>query len=84
MRMTVDELLIEARGVLPHHPGPAEALAAQAAGALPVDIRGDDQRRPAGWPLGPSCCPATRRSGAAIPRHSGGTRRSTTGPGRSP
>ena len=32
MRMTVDDLLIEARGVLPHHPGPAEALAAQAAG----------------------------------------------------
>ena len=48
MRMTVDELLIEARGVLPHHPGPAEALAAQAAGALLVDIRGDDQRRACG------------------------------------
>jgi hypothetical protein len=43
MRMTADDLLIEARGVLPHHPGPAEALAAQAAGALLVDIRGDDQ-----------------------------------------
>jgi hypothetical protein len=25
--MTVDDLLIEARGVLPHRPGPAEALA---------------------------------------------------------
>jgi hypothetical protein len=24
MRMTVDDLLIEARGVLPHHPGPAD------------------------------------------------------------
>jgi rhodanese-related sulfurtransferase len=48
MRMTVDELLIEARGVLPHHPGPAEALAVQAAGALLVDIRGDDQRRAGG------------------------------------
>lgn len=34
MRMTVDDLLIEARGVLPHRPGPAEALTAQAAGAL--------------------------------------------------
>jgi hypothetical protein len=30
--MTVDDLLIEARGVIPHRPGPAEALAAQAAG----------------------------------------------------
>ena len=39
MRMTVDDLLIEARGVLPHRPGPAEALAAQAAGALLIDIR---------------------------------------------
>jgi rhodanese-related sulfurtransferase len=48
MRMTVDDLLIEARGVLPHRPGPAEALAAQAAGALLVDLRGDDQRRAGG------------------------------------
>ena len=83
MRMTVDDLLIEARGVLPHRPGPAEALAAQAAGALLVDIRSDDLRREAGWSLGPLCCPATRWSGAAIPRHSRGTRRSTTRPGRS-
>jgi rhodanese-related sulfurtransferase len=45
MRMTVDDLLIEARGVLRHRPGPAKALAAQAAGALLVDIRSDDQRR---------------------------------------
>jgi len=43
--MTVDDLLVEARGVLPHRPGAAEALAAQAKGALLVDIRGDDQRR---------------------------------------
>ena len=48
MRMTVDDLLVEARGVLPHRPGPAEALAAQAKGALLVDIRGDDQRRAGG------------------------------------
>lgn len=48
MRMTVDDLLAEARGVLAHRPGPAEALAAQAAGALLVDIRGDDQRRAGG------------------------------------
>ena len=42
---TVDELLTEARAMLPHRPTPAEALHAQAAGALLVDIRGDDQRR---------------------------------------
>jgi len=46
--MTADDLLIEARGVLPHRPGPAEAPAAQAAGALLADIRGDDQRRAGG------------------------------------
>jgi hypothetical protein len=48
MRMTVDDLLIEARGVLRHRPGPAKALAAQAAGALLVDIRSDDLRRAGG------------------------------------
>lgn len=42
---TVDELLALARATLPHRPSPAEALSAQAAGALLVDIRGDDQRR---------------------------------------
>jgi rhodanese-related sulfurtransferase len=41
---TVDELLALARATLPHRPSPAEALSAQAAGALLVDIRGDDQR----------------------------------------
>jgi len=83
--LPVDDLLIEAGGVLPHRPGPAEALAAQATSALPADIRGDDQRRAAGlipW-LGPLSGPAARWSGAAIPRHNGGTLRSTTGPGRS-
>jgi rhodanese-related sulfurtransferase len=45
LRMTVDDLLAQAREVLPHRPRPAEALAAQAEGALLVDIRGDDQRR---------------------------------------
>ncbi len=43
--MTVDELLAQARAMLPHRPSPAEALRAQARGALLVDIRGDDQRR---------------------------------------
>ena len=42
---TVDELLAQARAMLPHRPSPAEALHAQANGALLVDIRGDDQRR---------------------------------------
>ena len=43
--MTVDELLAQARAKLPDRPSPAEALRAQARGALLVDIRGDDQRR---------------------------------------
>ena len=46
--MTADDLLAEARAVLPHRPGPAEALAAQAKGALLIDILGDDQRRAGG------------------------------------
>ena len=41
--MTVDELLAQARAILPHRPTPAEAFSAQARGALLVDIRGDDQ-----------------------------------------
>jgi rhodanese-related sulfurtransferase len=46
--MTIDDLLAEARAGLPHRPSPVEALAAQARGALLVDIRGDDQRRAGG------------------------------------
>jgi len=42
---TADELLMESRASLPHRPSPAEAHAAQAKGALLIDIRGDDQRR---------------------------------------
>jgi rhodanese-related sulfurtransferase len=45
---TVDELLVAARASLPHRPSPARALAAQATGALLIDIRGDDQRRTCG------------------------------------
>ena len=48
MAKTVDELLSEARALLPYRPSPAEALAAQANGALLIDIRGDDQRRAGG------------------------------------
>jgi len=45
---TADQLLREARTVLPRRPSPAEAHAAQAQGALLIDIRGDDQRRAGG------------------------------------
>ena len=65
MRMTVDDLLIEARGVLRHRPGPAKALAAQAADALLVDIRSDDLRRAGGLvPWGP--CAAPPLAGVAL------------------
>ena len=43
--MTLDDLLAEARGVLPHRPGPAEALAVQGRARYWSPIRGDDQRR---------------------------------------
>jgi len=42
---TVDQLLAQARAMLPDRPSPAEALHAQASGALLIDIREDDQRR---------------------------------------
>jgi rhodanese-related sulfurtransferase len=42
---TVDELLAQARATLPGRPSPAQALHAQARGALLIDIREDDQRR---------------------------------------
>ena len=45
MAEKVEELLAEARALLPHRLSPAEALEAQAMGALLIDIRGDDQRR---------------------------------------
>jgi len=45
---TADDLLMEARALLPRRPSPAQALAAQANGALLLDIRGDDQRRASG------------------------------------
>jgi len=41
---TADDLLIQARAMLPHRPSPAEAFHAQGSGSLLVDIRGDDQR----------------------------------------
>ena len=42
---TVDQLLAQARAMLPDRPSPAEAFHAQASGALLIDIREDDQRR---------------------------------------
>jgi rhodanese-related sulfurtransferase len=45
---SVDDLLADARAVLPHRPSPVEAFAAQANGCLLIDIRGDDQRRAGG------------------------------------
>ena len=42
---TVYQLLAQARAMLPDRPSPAEALQAQASGALLIDIREDDQRR---------------------------------------
>jgi hypothetical protein len=45
---TADDLLIQARAMLPHRPSPAEAFHAQANGSLLADIRGDDQRHIAG------------------------------------
>jgi rhodanese-related sulfurtransferase len=42
---TIDDLLIQARAMLPHRLSPAEAFHAQQNGWLLVDIRGDEQRR---------------------------------------
>src|SRR5215467_2337853 len=45
---TADDLLIQARAMLPHRPSPAEAFRAQQSGSLLIDIRGDDQRHAGG------------------------------------
>lgn len=45
MAKTVDLLLDEARAMLPHRLSPEEVLREMAAGALVVDIRGDEQQR---------------------------------------
>jgi rhodanese-related sulfurtransferase len=75
---TVDELLAQARAVLPHRPSPVEALQAQAIGALLVDVRGDDQRRDGLIPgaiivprnsLEWRCDPASKWRHPAITRH---------------
>jgi rhodanese-related sulfurtransferase len=77
--MTVDELLAEARAVLPHRPSPAGALHAQARGALLVDIREDNQRRADGLIPGaivlPRNCLEWRCDPASQWRHPAITRR---------
>jgi rhodanese-related sulfurtransferase len=75
---TVDELLAQARAMLPHRPSPAEALHAQARGALLVDIRGDDQRRDSLIPgaiIVPRNCLEWRCDPASQWRHPAITRR---------
>ncbi len=42
---TIDDLLTQARAMLPRRPSPSEAFHAQQNGSLLVDIRGDEQRR---------------------------------------
>jgi rhodanese-related sulfurtransferase len=76
---TVDELLAQARATLPHRPSPAEALHAQAGGALLIDIREDDQRRQDGLIPGaivlPRNCLEWRCDPASQWRHPAITRR---------
>jgi rhodanese-related sulfurtransferase len=76
---TVDELLARARAMLPHRLSPAEALRAQASGALLIDIRGDDQRRDNGLIPGaivlPRNCLEWRCDPASDWRHPAITRR---------
>ena len=75
----VDELLARARAMLPYRPSPAEALRAQASGALLIDIRGDDQRRDDGLIPGaivlPRNCLEWRCDPASEWRHPAITRR---------
>jgi rhodanese-related sulfurtransferase len=76
---TVDELLARARAMLPYRLSPAEALRAQASGALLIDIRGDDQRRDNGLIPGaivlPRNCLEWRCDPASEWRHPAITRR---------
>jgi hypothetical protein len=76
---TIDDLLIQARAMLPRRPSPAEAFRAQQNGSLLVDIRGDAQRRADGLIPGAIVLPRNSRSGAAILPCSGGTQPSLAG-----
>lgn len=44
-RRSIDDLIDEARALLPPRPSPPEALRLMRSGAMLIDIRGDDQRR---------------------------------------
>ena len=57
-RRTVDDLLAEARRRITRYE-PAEALAAQAHGAVLVDIRSDGERAAGGVPVGSLHVPRT-------------------------
>jgi hypothetical protein len=48
MSKTANDLLVQARAMLQRRLSPKEAIAAQADGALLIDIRGDDQIRAVG------------------------------------
>ena len=45
MAITVEQLLVEARALLPSRRSPTEALSAINSGTLLIDIRGDEQQR---------------------------------------
>ncbi len=78
-RITIDQLLDEARGTIPR-PGPLETLAAQAAGALVVDTRPERYRAAEGeipgslvlernvleWRLDPSSSAALPVAGVSV------------------
>ncbi len=76
---TVDQLLAQARAMLPDRPSPAEALHAQASGALLIDIREDDQRREDGLIPGALVLPRNSLEWRCDPPLSGGTPRSPAG-----
>jgi rhodanese-related sulfurtransferase len=78
-RRSIDDLLNEARDMLPARPSPAEALRLMRSGAMLIDIRGDDQRRRDGLIPGAHviprnslewrCDPSSRWRHAAIRDH---------------
>ena len=76
---TVDELLAQARATLPDRPSPAEALHAQASGALLIDIREDDQRREDGLIPGAIVLPRNSLEWRCDPASGGGTPPSPAG-----
>ena len=70
---TADDLLRQAGALPARRPSPAEAHAAQAHGALLIDIRGDDQRRAGGLILGAIPLPRNVLEWRCDPASRGGT-----------